>query len=404
MITMLSLEQLKEITRQSESKIVLLVIDGLGGLPRPETGKTELETAHIPNLAHLAGKGTCGLTDPVSPGITPGSAPGHLALFGYDPVKFEVGRGILEALGIDFDLKKGDVAVRGNFCTVDNRGLITDRRAGRISTEENAKLCKKLGKITLDGAELYVVPVKEHRFLLLFRGEGLSGDASDSDPQQVGVAPLSVTASSPKGKSTAKLANEFTTKARWVLAESHPANMVLLRGFSQHPNLPTMDEIFKLNPAAIAAYPMYRGLAKLVGMKVLDTGSTIEEEFDTLAKNYAEHDFFFVHVKKTDSTGEDGDFDAKVKALEELDRLLPGITDLNPDVLIVTGDHSTPAMLKGHSWHPVPILLYSKWCRPDRLREFGETACASGGLGRLPALEVMPLAMANALKLTKFGA
>jgi 2,3-bisphosphoglycerate-independent phosphoglycerate mutase len=401
---MLSLYQLKEITRQSDSKIVLLVIDGLGGLPRPETGKTELESSHIPNLAELANKGNCGLTDPVSPGITPGSAPGHLALFGYDPIKFAVGRGILEAIGIDFDLKKGDVAARGNFCTIDSKGLVTDRRAGRISTEENAKLCKKLSKITLESAQLYVVPVKEHRFLLVLRGEGLSGEASDSDPQQVGVAPLNVVALSPKGKNTAKLANDFAAKAKAVLADSHPANMVLLRGFSQHPNLPTMNEIFKLNPAAIAAYPMYRGLAKLVGMKILNTGATIEEEFDTLAKHYAEHDFFFVHVKKTDSTGEDGDFDAKVHVLEEIDSLLPKITALNPDVLIVTGDHSTPAMLKGHSWHPVPLLLYSKWCRADHVREFGETACASGGLGRFPAVEVMPLAMANALKLTKFGA
>ncbi len=401
---MLSLEQLKEITRQSDSKIVLLVIDGLGGLPRPETGKTELETAHTPNLAELANKGNCGLTDPVSPGITPGSAPGHLALFGYDPIKFAVGRGILEAMGIDFDLKKGDVAARGNFCTIDNKGLVTDRRAGRISTEQNAELCKKLSKITLESAQLYVVPVKEHRFLLVFRGEGLSGDASDSDPQQVGVTPLNVVALSPKGKKTAKLANDFAAKAKTALADSHPANMVLLRGFSQHPNLPTMSDIFKLNPAAIAAYPMYRGLAKLVGMKILNTGATIEEEFDTLVRHYAEHDFFFIHVKKTDSTGEDGDFDAKVRALEEIDRLLPKITSLNPDVLIVTGDHSTPAMLKGHSWHPLPLVLYSKWCRADRVREFGETACASGSLGKFPAVEVMPLAMANALKLTKFGA
>jgi 2,3-bisphosphoglycerate-independent phosphoglycerate mutase len=401
---MLSLEQLKEISRQSDSKIVLLVIDGLGGLPRPETGKTELESAHIPNLAGLVSRGTCGLTDPVSPGITPGSAPGHLALFGYDPVKYLVGRGILEAMGIDFDLKKGDVAARGNFCTIDSKGLVTDRRAGRISTEEDARLCEKLSKIKLEGAQFFVAPVKEHRFLLVLRGERLTGDASDSDPEQVGVAPLNVVAHSPKGKKTARLANDFVAKAKAVLADSHPANMVLLRGFSQHPDLPTMNEIFKLNPAAIAAYPMYRGLAKLVGMKLLNTGGSIEEEFDTLGRHYAEHDFFFVHVKKTDSSGEDGDFDAKVRVLEEIDRFLPKITSLNPDVLIVTGDHSTPAILKGHSWHPVPLVLYSKWCRADHVQEFGETACASGGLGKFPALEVMPLAMANALKMTKFGA
>jgi 2,3-bisphosphoglycerate-independent phosphoglycerate mutase len=307
-------------------------------------------------------------------------------------------------LGIDFDLKKRDVAARGNFCTIDEKGLVTDRRAGRISTEENAKLCKKLSKIKLEGAQVLVAPVKEHRFLLVLRGAGLTGDASDSDPEVVGVAPLKIVANSPKGKKTARLANQFVAKAKAVLSGSHPANMVLLRGFSQHPELPSMTEIFKLNPAAIAAYPMYRGLAKLVGMELLNTGSTIEEEFDTLVRRYAEHDFFFIHFKKTDSSGEDGDFDAKVRVLEEIDRFLPKITALNPDVLIVTGDHSTPAVLKGHSWHPVPIVLYSKWCRTDHVHEFGETACASGGLGRFPAVEVMSLAMANALKLTKFGA
>lgn len=401
---MLSMDQMKDISRQSPAKIVLLVIDGLGGLPRPETGKTELETAHTPNLDRLASKGVCGMTDPVSRGITPGSAPGHLALFGYDPLKFIVGRGILEVVGIDFDVKKGDVAARGNFCTIDPKGLVVDRRAGRISTEENARLCKSLSDIVLDGAELYVTPVKEHRFAAVLRGDGLSGDVTDSDPQQVGLAPQTVVALSSTAQKVARLANEFAAKAKAMLADHHPANMVLLRGFSQHPNLPTMAEIYKLNAAAIAAYPMYRGLAKLVGMKILDTGASIEDEFDTLVQHYADHDFFFVHVKRTDSAGEDGDFDAKVRVLEEVDELLPKIIKLDPDVMVVSGDHSTPALLKAHSWHPVPLILYSKWCRPDHAQEFSEPACSSGALGRFPAVEVMPLAMANALKLAKFGA
>jgi len=401
---MLSLDQIKDISRQSPAKIVLLVIDGLGGLPSPETGKTELETAHTPNLDRLASKGVCGMIDPVSRGITPGSAPGHLALFGYDPLKFTVGRGILEVLGIDFDVKKGDVAARGNFCTIDQKGLVVDRRAGRISTEENASLCKSLSDIVLDGAELHVVPVKEHRFAAVFRGDGLSGDVTDSDPQQVGIAPQTIVPLSPAAQKVAGLANEFVAKARATLADHHPANMVLLRGFSQHPDLPTMAEIYKLNAAAIAAYPMYRGLAKLVGMKILDTGAGIEDEFDTLVQHYADHDFFFVHVKRTDSAGEDGDFDAKAHILEEVDGLLPKIINLDPDVMVVSGDHSTPALLKAHSWHPVPLILYSRWCRPDRVQEFSEPACSSGALGRFPAVEVMPLAMANALKLAKFGA
>ncbi len=401
---MLDLDLIKDLATETPSKIVLLVIDGLGGLPKPGTGKTELETARTPNLDGVASRGICGLTDPVSPGITPGSAPGHLALFGYEPIKFSVGRGILEVLGIDFDVKTGDVAARGNFCTIDPDGIVTDRRAGRISTEKNAELCEALSGITLDGAELLVVPVKEHRLAVVFRGEGLSGDVTDSDPQRVGLPVHPIVAHTPEAEKLARLANDFVAKAKTILADYHPANMVLLRGFSQHPDLPTMKDVYKLDAAAIASYPMYRGLARLVGMEILDTGPTITDEFDTLAQHYDQHNFFFIHVKRTDSTGEDGDFDAKVRVIEEIDELLPKVLDLEPDVLVVSGDHSTPALLKAHSWHPVPTILCSEWCRPDHVREFSESACASGGLGRLPAVQVMPLAMANALKLAKFGA
>jgi 2,3-bisphosphoglycerate-independent phosphoglycerate mutase len=401
---MLTLDQIRDLSRETPSKIVLLVFDGLGGLAREDTDKTELETAHTPNLDRLASEGICGMTDPVFPGITPGSAPGHLALFGYDPLEYTVGRGILEALGIDFPLEEGDVAARGNFCTVDSEGLIADRRAGRISTERCAELCQALSSISLKGARLHVVPVKEHRFALVLRGDGLLADVSDSDPQQTGMAPLPVAAHSPGAEKLAALVNEFAGKAREVLADRHPANMVLLRGFSRHPSLPTIGEIYRLNAAAIAAYPMYRGLAKLAGMRTLDTGTSVSEEFDTLAKHFHEFDFFFVHVKKTDSSGEDGDFDAKVHVLEEVDRLLPRITELEPDVIVVSGDHSTPSLLRGHSWHPVPTLIHSKWCRRDGVREFSESACGSGGLGRLPTTAIMTLAMANALKLAKYGA
>lgn len=399
-----SLELIRGLARPSPSKIVLLVIDGLGGLPHPRTGKTELETAKTPNLDKLAAAGVCGLIDPISPGITPGSTPGHLALFGYDPLKFNIGRGVVEAMGIDFDLKLGDIAARGNFCTVDEKGLITDRRAGRISTEECAKLCQLLDGMTIDGVKLSVLPVREHRFVVIFRGKGLTPEVSDSDPQLLGVTPLAVKSLKPKAKPMAVVANRFVEKAKTILAKHHPANMVLLRGFSQHPQIPTMPEIYKLKPAAIAAYPMYRGLAKLVGMQVLNTGMTIAEEMTTLKQNYANYDFFFIHVKGTDSAGEDGDFERKVKIIEEVDSSLPVLTGLKPEVIVVTGDHSTPATLKGHSWHPLPVVLYSKWCRPDRVGGFSETACISGGLGRLAATELMPLAMAHALKLAKFGA
>jgi len=398
------LEIIKEIAIPSPTKIVLLVIDGLGGLPDPKTGKTELETAHTPNLDRLATKGICGLSDPVAPGITPGSAPGHLALFGYDPVSFQIGRGVLEAVGIDFDLQPGDIAARGNFCTIDKDGLVTDRRAGRVSNEKCIELCQLLDGQLIDGVRILVPPVREHRFAAIFRGQGLALEVSDSDPLRVGVAPKSITALNPEASKMASVANGFITHARATLTEHYPANMVLLRGFSQHPQLPTMSEIYQLKPAAIASYPMYRGLAKLVGMEVLKTGTAIEDEFTTLKQNYANYDFFFLHIKPADNAGEDGDFDRRVKIFEQFDSIVPELTKLEPDVIVVTGDHSTPAMLKGHSWHPVPLILYSKWCRPDRVTEFSEPACLPGGLGRFPATQVMPLAMANALKLTKFGA
>jgi 2,3-bisphosphoglycerate-independent phosphoglycerate mutase len=401
---MVSLELIKDIARPSPTKIVLLVIDGLGGLPHPDTGKTELETASIPNLDGLAAKGICGLADPIAPGITPGSAPGHLALFGYDPVACNIGRGVLEAIGIGLELQAGDVAARGNFGTVDERGLLTDRRAGRISTEKCTELCELLKGISIDGIQILVYPVREHRFVAVFRGENLAADVTESDPQQTGVAPATIAPLSPGAARLADVANQFVAQAKTRLAEHRPANIVLLRGFSRQPNLPTMSEIYKLKPVAIAIYPMYRGLARLAGMEVVETGTTLEDEFTTLKQNYAKYDFFFLHVKWTDSAGEDGDFERKVRVLEQIDAALPDLVSLEPDVLVVTGDHSTPAVLSGHSWHPVPVLLHSKYCRPDKVREFSETAFLSGGLGRLQATQIMPLAMANALKLNKFGA
>jgi 2,3-bisphosphoglycerate-independent phosphoglycerate mutase len=399
-----NLELIKQAAIASPSKIVLVVIDGLGGLPNPETGKTELETAITPNFDRLAAEGICGLTDPISPGITPGSAPGHLALFGYNPVTCNIGRGILEAVGIDFSLQPGDIAARGNFCTLDDRGMITDRRAGRISTEKCTTLCQLLDGMMIEGIEILVRPVREHRLVTIFRGQGLTAEVGDSDPQQVGIAPKSITALNPKAKKLAGIANKFNARAKSILAEHYPANMVLLRGFSRHPDLPAMSDIYKLKPVAIAVYPMYRGLAKLVGMDVLQTGTTVEALFLTLRHNYSRYDFFFVHIKWTDSAGEDGDFDRKVGVFEQIDSALPELIDLNPDVIVVTGDHSTPAVLKGHSWHPVPLILHSRYCRTDKVIEFSEAACLSGGLGRMPATQIMPLSMANALKLAKFGA
>lgn len=401
---MLTLEQIKELSVRTPSKIVLLVLDGLGGLPFGEGLRTELASAYTPNMDRLVSTGSCGLSEPVSPGITPGSAPSHLSLFGYDPLKYDVGRGVLEALGIDFDLQDGDVAARGNFCTLDGKGIITDRRAGRIPTEECARLCLELQNIKIAGVQLFVLPVKEHRFALILRGNALRYEIADTDPQREGFIPLPVVALDKRAERTVRLLTQFLKAAREILRQHEAANMVLLRGFSMKPALPSFGDVFKLRAAAIAAYPMYRGLAKLVGMEVVPTGSTLEDEMATLEANYNQFDFFFIHVKGADSAGEDGDFLRKVRVIEQVDIALPRITGLNPDVLIITGDHSTPAVMKAHSWHPVPFVIFSKWCRPDRLNKFSEDSCLRGHLGKFPALAVMPLAMAHALKLNKYGA
>ncbi len=401
----MDLEFISKLIKHTDTKIVMLVMDGIGGLPRETDNKTELEAAYKPNLDKLANNGICGLHLPVGHGITPGSGPGHLGIFGFDTKKYQIGRGTLEALGIDFDLKPGDIAARGNFCTIDKDGKITDRRAGRISTEKNQEICKLLGeRIMIPGVKVFVETVKEHRLLIVLRGTGLKGNLIDTDPQEIGAKSLE-----PKGgpgsEKTVEIVKNFLKQTKDILSNHHPANMVLLRGFSEKPNWPIFPEVFGLKSAAIAAYPMYRGLARLIGMDLLETGQTIEEEFKTLEENWDNYDFFFLHIKKTDSYGEDGNFDSKVKVIEQVDGLIPRLMRLNPDVIIVTGDHSTPSVLKSHSWHPVPLLIWSKYCRADNVKEFGERACITGGLGpNLPAVEILPIAMANAQRLEKFGA
>ena len=400
---MIDLPYLSDVTRKTPAKIILLVVDGLGGLPHPDSGKSELETAKTPNLDALAGESACGLTTPVAPGITPGSGPGHMALFGYDPVKYLMGRGVLEALGIDVELREGDVSARGNLCTVDAEGLLVDRRAGRIPTRESGPLVEQLDTITVPGVELSVFPVQDYRFVLVMRGDGLSERVGETDPQVVGAAPLDAEALSEESRKTADAVNAFIAAARDVLSGRDRANMVLLRGFSMLPSLPAFGERYRLSPGAVAAYPMYRGLAKLVGMKVIPTGATFDDELDTLEEHYGEHDFFFLHYKPADAAGEDGDFDAKVAALEALDSRIPRLRALNADALVVAGDHSTPAILSSHSWHPVPLMVNSQSTKGDGVSCFSERACAQGLLGRLSATNVMMLALAHSGKLAKYG-
>jgi 2,3-bisphosphoglycerate-independent phosphoglycerate mutase len=401
----MDLKFLKRLVVPAQTKLVLIVLDGLGGLPLEPGGKTELETARTPNLDALAAHSALGLTIPVGPGITAGSGPGHLAIFGYDPIEYEIGRGALEALGVNFDLTPDDLAARGNFCTADKNGLLTDRRAGRLPTEASRDLAALLRTIRLDGVEIYIEPVKEHRFALVMRGPGLEDALSETDPQKIGVAPLPVKATRPTAEKTARLVNRYIEQASKLLAGKQPANMILLRGFAKLPAVPQYTDTFGLHAAAIAIHGMYRGVARLVGMHVLDLdGDTLADEFAALEKHWSEFDFFYLHVKKTDTCGENGDFYGKVRAIEEVDTWVPRLKALDPDVIIVAGDHSSPAVLKSHSWHPVPLLLYARYVRTDGIAEFGERACAAGSLGSIPAKDVMPIALANAQRIAKFGA
>jgi 2,3-bisphosphoglycerate-independent phosphoglycerate mutase len=394
----------RELQLSNTSKIVMLVADGLGGLPMTPGGKTELETAVTPNLNALAKTGVQGGSIPVKPGIAPGSGPGHLGLFGYNPLQYQIGRGALEATGIGFELQAGDVAIRCNFCTLDKAGNISDRRAGRISSEESAPLAISLRQIKIPGIEIFVEPVKEHRFVVVFRGDGLGGNVADTDPQMTGVPPLDPSANDESSERTAQVAKDFLAQAKKILASHPKANFHTMRGFANKPALPSYREVYGLKAAAIAVYPMYKGLARLVGMEIVGTAQTLSEQIDTLEQAWDKYDFFFIHFKYTDSTGEDGNFAEKVKRIEELDAILPRISKLKPTVMIVTGDHSTPSYLKGHSWHPVPTLLVSDCCRPDPHSTFNETTCITGGLGQFEAQYLMTLAMANAGRLGKFGA
>lgn len=396
----------KSLLAPNKSKIVMLVMDGLGGLPMEAGGLTELETAVTPHMDRLAQAGVLGQTVPISYGITPGSGPAHLSLFGFDPVEHEVGRGVLEAIGVGMYVHKGDVAARGNFCTVDANGMITDRRAGRIPTEEAALIVEKLKTIRLPGVEIEVNHVKEHRFAIVMRGAELDPSIEDTDQQKTGVAPLPAKAKTKAAEKTADLYNQWISEARKLLANEPKANALTLRGFATDPALESYMDRYQLKAACVAVYPMYRGVAQLVGMDVIEfPGETPADEFAAVEKHWNEYDFFFIHIKKTDSYGEDGNFPAKVHVIETVDEALPGLLKLNPDVLMITGDHSTPAKLKSHSWHPVPFLLSAPaTMRPDDQHQFGETACAKGGLGTFPAMDVMSLALGYSLRLNKFGA
>ncbi|MDI6696993.1 MAG: 2,3-bisphosphoglycerate-independent phosphoglycerate mutase [Anaerolineales bacterium] len=399
------LKWIHEMAVDNGSKIILLVMDGLGGLPLQPGGPTELEAARTPNMDSLTGRAALGMSDVVAPGFSPGSGPGHMALFGYDPLEVLIGRGVLEAMGIGFPLTPNDVAIRANFCTVDSEGKITDRRAGRIPTEECAKRVEILRQIQIPGVEIFVEPVKEYRFVLVLRGEGLGANIPDNDPQLTGVPALPIRAEDAASEKTAEILRQWWAQANRLLADHPPANSCLLRGISKDPGMPRFPEVFKMRSAAVAVYPMYKGVARLVGMDVIEhRAETPAEEFQVVRQHWDEYDFFFVHIKKTDSYGEDGKFDERVHVIETVDEALPILLELKPDVLVITGDHSTPAKLMRHSWHPVPVMIVSDAARFGKAGKFGESLCAGGSLGFIRHVDLIPLALAHAMRLGKYGA
>ena len=395
-----------ELCIETESKIVFLILDGLGGLQMGEHPVTELEAANTPNMDKLVAENTCGAMIPVEPGITPGSGPGHFGLFGYDPVDANIGRGVLSAAGLEFDLTERDVAARINLATLDADGNVKDRRAGRIATEENVRICEKLRENVklADGVEFFLKTEKEHRALLVLRGDDLGGNVGDTDPQQVGVPPLEPHGFDAESEKTAKYVQDFLQQVRTVLRDEPQANFLMLRGFAKHRKYKSLAERFKLKPYAIANYPMYRGISRLVGMEIAPVSQNLSTQIDELARSWNDYTFFFMHVKTTDATGEDGDYAGKVKAIEDVDALLPRIVAQKPEVLVITGDHSTPSAMRAHSWHPIPVLLAAQNARRDRMTAFNENNCLQGGLGLCQSQHLMNYALAHAGKLIKFGA
>ncbi len=398
---------IKPLIQKNASKIVYIVLDGLGGLP--VNGRTELEAARTPHLDALAAESACGLHTPVATGITPGSGPGHLGIFGYDPIEYQIGRGVLEALGLGLEVRRTDVAVRCNYATVKN-GVITDRRAGRIPTDLGRKLTERLQDEIkkIDDAEIILAPGMEYRFAVIMRfPEPLAPDAAminDTDPQKEGKAPLPPSPMSGSAGKVSKVAETLIHTAAGILKNEEKANFILTRGFSNMPHIPTFEEAFGLHAIAVATYPMYRGLARLVGMNTPVVNGTVEDQISFLKEHYNEYDFFFLHVKKVDSYGEDGNFEGKAQRLEEFDKLLPEILKLNPEVVVVTGDHSTPCLMKSHSWHPVPVMIRSPFVLGRTSTGFSERECLKGELDILPAAHLMPLTLAHAGRLKKFGA
>ncbi len=413
------LEMLSTLAHKNDKKILLWVFDGIGGLPHPETGKTELETAVTPHIDAFVARSMTGRTLAFGQGVTPGSGPGHLALFGYPNDQIVIGRGVLEVLGSSevllggervsrFSLSKGDVAARCNFATrqvVGGQAVITDRRAGKPATAVSTALVQRISaEVSIEGVEVFLLPGKEHRFSVVFRGEGLVGEVTETDPQVTGAAALRCEPCTPAAARAAEVVNAFVDQINTILADEPAANTALLRGIAGRPDIPTLPELFGLRCGAIAAYPMYRGIASLLGFDVLGDPKTWAEEVEVLKANYDSYDLFYLHIKETDSVSHLGHFDEKVKIFEQCDALFQAAIELGFEVVIITGDHCTPSTLMEHSWHPIPTVMGHPGCLFDDVGKLGERACARGTLGDIEARDLVPLAMAASGKFLKYGA
>ncbi len=395
----------REWAQNDGGSIVLLVMDGVGDIP-DDRGRTPLEAARTPNLDRIARKASLGRTIPIAPGVTAGSVAGHLALLGYDPMAVKIGRGPIDALGVGVDLQPGDVVMRGNFATVKD-GIVIDRRAGRLPGDTAAELCFALNaklRFKFEGIETQIAQTAEHRFVLHLRGNNLSPQITDTDPGQNGLPAKPCRANAPQAARTAEIVN-IVAKAAADFLMINRANAILLRGAGARPHLASFNDHYGLNAMAVATYPTYRGIAAACGMELYpmmpsDAHDAINFAVSAL-QGPNKHQFIFIHYKNTDTAGEDGNFDAKVAAIEHLDAALKPLVDQPPDVLVVAGDHPTPVAMRGHSWHPVPLMIASKWTPGGKNQRYTERQCADGELGTIKATDVMALAMGHAKRLRK---
>ncbi len=402
-------------------KAVFIIADGMADVPLRElNAKTPLEAAHKPSLNRIAELGICGMIDVISPGIPPGSDTAHLALLGYDVMEVYTGRGALEAIGSGIDILPNDLAFRCNFATVDENFKVLDRRAGRIETEDAAKLSSaienSLREDPIEVGDVLFRNTVEHRGILRLSGPNLSTMVSDTDPLKTGVAVLKahVLDGSKEANNTANALNILTRQFHKVLADHPlnkervrrgllPANAILCRGVGQLPEIDPLPLLYGIRPTAIAAVPLVRGVCKTAGMRLISPfGATGTYKTDVIAKgkaavqSLANYDFVLVHIKAPDIASHDHNTEKKVQMIEKVDALAGYVlsnVDLSETFIAVTADHTTSSLKKEHSGEPVPVAITGPGVRTDDVKAFEERTCTKGGLGRILGRDLMPILM-----------